>query len=159
LERVIASLGTDAFTVALMSLPKALRYHNPMRTLLFGMLLLLATAFAADRDLAGGYVGEWKSGASGNGGAIRFSLQGSGDSWKSDVAFTIDGAEVPCKTVSAKLQDGKIELVYQFELQNTGLQSTQKGTWNGTEFRGTYETATVDGQGVDSGTWIAKRKL
>jgi hypothetical protein len=129
-----------------------------MRTILFGMVLLFATAFAADRDLAGGYVGEWKSGASGNAGAIRFTVESAGDAWKGTAAFSLDGAEVPCTIRTLKLQDGKIELVYDFEIQNTGLRSTQKGTWSGSEFRGTYETATVDGQGVDSGTWSAKRK-
>lgn len=128
-----------------------------MRSFFIGLVLLLATAFAADRDLAGGYAGEWKS-ASGNGGAIRFTLEPAGDGWKGTAAFSLDGAEVPCKIRTAKLQDGKIELVYDFELQNTGLRSTQKGTWNASEFRGTYETATVEGQAVDSGTWSAKRK-
>jgi hypothetical protein len=129
-----------------------------MRTFLLGLLLLLATAFAADRDLAGGYIGEWKSGSSGNGGAIRFTLEPAGDARKGTVSFSLDGAEVPCTIRTLKLQDGKIELVYDFEVQNTGLRSSLKGTGTASEFRGTYETATADGQGVDAGTWTAKRK-
>jgi hypothetical protein len=129
-----------------------------MRTFLLGLVLLLATAFAADRDLAGGYTGEWKSGASGDGGAIRFTLESAADVWKGTVSFTLAGAEVPCTIRTLKLQDGKFELIYDFELQNTGLRSSLKGTGTATEFRGTYETTTSDGQGVDSGTWSAKRK-
>jgi hypothetical protein len=129
-----------------------------MRTFLFGLVLLLATAFAADRDLAGGYVGEWKSGSSGNGGAIRFALEPVGDSWKGTVTFALDGTEVPCTMRTVKVKDGKIELIYDFEVQNTSLRSDVTGTWNATEFRGTYETSVVDGQGVDSGSWSAKRK-
>ena len=129
-----------------------------MRTFLLGLVLLLATAFAADRDLAGGYIGEWKSGPSENRGAIRFTLEPAADAWKGTVSFSLDGAEVPCTIRTLKLQDGKIELVYDFEVQNTGVRSTVTGTWNASEFRGTYETATSDGQGVDSGTWTAKRK-
>jgi hypothetical protein len=129
-----------------------------MRTFLLGLVLLLATAFAADRDLAGGYTGEWKSGASGDGGAIRFTLEPAGDAWKGTVSFTMAGTEVPCTMRTVKLKDGKVELVYDFDVQNTGLRSTVTGNWNATEFRGTYETAVVDGQGADAGTWSAKRK-
>ena len=65
-----------------------MRYDSAMRTLWIGTLLLAISSFAADRDLAGGYSGEWKD----------------------------------------------------------------------MEFRGSYSTATADGQGIDQGTWSAKRK-
>ena len=129
-----------------------------MRTVLLGMLFLLVVAFAVDTDLAGGFAGEWKSASSGNGGAIRFTLENAGGAWKSTVAFGLDGAEVQCAMRSVKLQDGKVELVYDFEVQGIALRSTVKGDWNGTEFRGGYETTTPDGSGVDSGSWSAKRK-
>ena len=130
-----------------------------MRIVLMGMLLLLAAAFAADTNLAGGYAGEWKSGASGNGGPLRFVLENAGGDWNGSAAFALDGTDVPCTMRTMKIADNKIEQVYEFEVQGTVLRSTQKGEWKDGEFRGTYETATVDGQGVDAGTWSAKRKL
>jgi len=129
-----------------------------MRTLLLGMVFLLAAAFAADSDLAGAYAGEWNSGSSGNGGAIRFALENSGGAWKGTVSFSLDGAEVPCTMRTVKLQDGKVELVYDFALQGISLRSAVKGEWKDKEFRGTYETTTSDGSAVDSGSWSAKRK-
>jgi hypothetical protein len=124
-----------------------------------GLLFLVVGAFAADTDLAGGYVGGWQSGSSGNGGAIRFVLERSGGAWKGSVAFTLEGAEVPCTMRTVKLQDGKVELVYDFDLQGFSLRSTVKGEWKDKEFRGSYETTMSDGSVVDAGTWSAKRKL
>jgi hypothetical protein len=130
-----------------------------MRAFLFGVVLLTALAFAADRDLAGGYAGEWKSGTSGTGGAIHFALTPSNDGWTGDAGFTYGGAEVPCKTVSVKLKDGKLEMVFDYLLQDAPLRSTLKGEWKDGQFSGTYESAGADGtQGVDAGTWSAKRK-
>jgi hypothetical protein len=122
------------------------------------MLFLLVAAFAADTGLVGGYAGEWKSGSSGNGGPIRFVLENTGGAWKSTASFSLDGTEVPCTMRTVKIADNKIELVYEFEVQGTVLRSTQKGEWKDGEFHGTYETATADGQGIDAGTWSAKRK-
>ena len=130
-----------------------------MRTVLFGMLLLLAAAFAADRDLAGGYTGEWQSKSSGNSGTIRFTLEPAGDAWKGTAGFALDGSEVACTVRTLKVQDGKIELSYDFVIQDLALRSTQKGEWKAGEFHGTYETTTADGsQAIDAGTWSAKRK-
>jgi hypothetical protein len=129
-----------------------------MRFLLISVLLLAASSLAADRDLAGGYSGEWKSTASEYGGTLRFVLENDGGVWKGTASFTMEGTEVPCTMRTVKVQDGKIELVYEFETQGTLLRSTQKGEWKDLEFRGSYSTATADGQGIDQGTWSAKRK-
>ena len=135
-----------------------MRYDSAMRTLWIGTLLLAISSFAADRDLAGGYSGEWKSTATAYSGALRFVLENQGGTWKGTASFTLDGAEVPCTIRTVKIQDGKIELVYEFEAQGTVLRSTQTGEWKDMEFRGSYSTATADGQGIDQGTWSAKRK-
>ena len=129
-----------------------------MRTAFLGLLFLVAAAFAADADLASGYAGEWKSGSSGNGGTLHFALQKDGVDWKGTAGFALDGTEVPCTMRTIKIAGNKVELVYEFEVQGTVLRSTQKGEWKDNEFRGTYETATADGQGIDAGTWSAKKK-
>jgi hypothetical protein len=131
-----------------------------MRQTIACLLLLIVGASAADKDLAGAYSGEWKSAASGNGGAIRFTLEAlPGSGWKSVLTFALDGADVPTTMREVKLRDGKLELSYDFEVQGVTARSNVKGEWNGTEFRGQYETSTADGsQSVDSGTWSAKPK-
>ncbi len=129
-----------------------------MRRVLFAVVLLMAAAFAADRDLAGGFAGEWKSGNSGNSGTIHFTLENSGGTWKSTFGFVLDGAEVPCTMRTVKVQEGKVELVYDSDVQSTVIRTTAKGEWTGAEFHGTYATATADAnEVVDSGTWTAKR--
>jgi len=129
-----------------------------MRSILFGLVLFLVAAFAAD-DLMGGYKGEWKSSNSGNGGEFLFVLKNGDGGSMAEVGFTLDGATVTGKPRTVKLQDNKLDLVYDFSVQGYDLRTSHKGEWNGTEFRGTYETQTQDGsQTVDSGTWTAKRK-
>ena len=131
-----------------------------MRQLTICVLLAVFAGIAADRDLAGRYAGQWKSTASGNGGAIRFTLDAAaGGAWKADLMFTLDGADVKTTMREVKLQDGKIELTYDFNVQGLTARSRVKGAWNGTAFHGDYETTLVDGgQMVDGGTWNAQRQ-
>jgi hypothetical protein len=130
-----------------------------MRQAIACLVLFIAGAVAADRDLAGKYMGEWKSASSGNGGAIRFTLAASdGGAWKSDLSFDLDGALVKTTMREVKLSEGKIELVYDFEVQGVTARSRVKGEWKGDGFRGNYETTLADGsQGLDGGSWSAAR--
>jgi hypothetical protein len=130
-----------------------------MRQVLACLLILIAGAVAADRDLPGKYTGEWKSASSGNGGAIRFTLATSADgAWKSDLSFDLDGSLVKTTMREAKLSDGKIELLYDFDIQGVTARSHVKGEWNGTAFQGKYETTLADGtQSLDGGSWNAAR--
>ena len=133
---------------------------NFMARLITVLLVLIAAAFAADRDLAGRFAGEWKSASSENGGAIQFALDPQeGAAWKCDLTFFLDSGEVKTVMREVKLQDGKLELAYDFDVQGTTLRSHIKGAWDGATFRGTYETTVSDGsQQVDSGSWSASRK-
>src|SRR5690348_15800111 len=108
-----------------------------MRQKTIWLLLAVFAGIAADRDLAGRYAGERKSGVAGNGGAIRFTLDaGTGGAWKADLMFTLDGADVKTTMREVKLQDGKIELAYDFDVQGLTARSRVKGEWNGMAFRG-----------------------
>jgi hypothetical protein len=115
--------------------------------------------YCADRDLAGGYTGEWKSGSSGNGGTIRMMLEAAPDgTWKCEAGFSLDGAEIKTTTHQITLKDSKLDVSYDFEIQGVVLRSLLTGTWDGTSFQGRYETSTIGGDGVDAGTWSARRK-
>ncbi len=133
---------------------------NFMLRLFITVFALIVAGFAATGDLAGKFSGEWKSGSSENGGAIQFTLsQQEGGTWKCDLTFALDGGDVKTVSREVKLQDGKIEVAYDFEIQGTTLRSRLKGDWDGTAFHGKYETTTSDGaQQVDSGSWSAARK-
>lgn len=124
------------------------------------VLLLLAAAFAADRDLAGQFSGEWTSAASGGGGAIRFALDPqTGAAWKCDLTFSLNNADVKTVMREVKLEDGKLALTYDFDVEGATLRSRVQGAWDGSSFRGKYDTTVADGsQPVDSGSWSASRK-
>ena len=122
------------------------------------MLLLVLGGTCADRDLAGRYTGEWKSDASGNGGALRMMLEAAPDgTWKCETGFTLDGADIKTTTHQIKLQDSKLDVSYDFEVQGANLRSHMTGEWNGNAFKGRYETSVIDGDAVDAGTWSASR--
>src|SRR3954451_7758102 len=106
-----------------------------MRRFFLSVCVLVAMAFAADRDLIGKYSGEWKSGASAVGGDIRFSLEPSGDAWKSELTFDLEGATVKTIMRRVTLQDGRIELIYDFDAQGTTLRSHVQGAWTGSAFK------------------------
>jgi len=130
-----------------------------MRKLSMIVLVLMAAALAADRDLAGRFAGEWTSGSSGNGGPIQFALEQAGAAWKCDLTFGLDNGEVKTTMREVKLQDAKLELVYDFEVQGAALRSRVKGEWDGMAFRGKYETTSSDGsQQIDSSSWTVSRK-
>jgi hypothetical protein len=130
-----------------------------MRQLTIWALLAVFAGFAADPVPAGRYTGEWKSGASGNGGEIRFTLEaGTAGVWKSELTFGLQGTDVKTTMREVKVQEGKIELLYDFDVQGVTARSRIKGEWNGTSIKGQYETTLVDGgQAIDSGTWNASR--
>jgi len=129
-----------------------------MRKLTVCLLVLLASAVAADRDLAGRHAGEWKSGASGSGGAIQFALEAGADgSWKCVLTFGLSGAEVQTTMREVKVKDSKVDLSYDFDIQGVTARSHATAEWDGTAFRGKYETSLPDGTVLDSGTWNASR--
>jgi hypothetical protein len=130
-----------------------------MRYFMVPLLLLVWIAQAADRDLAGRYAGEWKSNNSGASGSVRISLEPStGGTWKCEVTFTLEGEEVRTIMRSAKLEQSKLDVAYDFTVQGTSLRSHIIGTWNGKAFDGQYQTTAVEsGAAIDDGTWSAVR--
>ena len=117
--------------------------------LCFALALLLLAA-----GLAGTYKGTW-SGSSGASGDMLVTLkQADNGDWKSEVTFSFGGQDVKTKVTSVKVDGSKVTIVYEFDLDGTGLESTITGERNGSTLAGDYHTkAVADGSAVDEGTW------
>lgn len=128
--------------------------HRFAWLILFSLLLL-----GADSDMAGRYTGEWKSNGAGGGGAFHITLDAqSGGAWKCGAGFTFNGEEIGTTHCTVKLEQSKLELAYDFELDGNPLHSKLAGQWNGKTFDGQYETTSTEGgDAVDDGSWQAAR--
>jgi hypothetical protein len=114
---------------------------------------LVASFWLFAAGLAGTYKGTY-SGSAGASGDFVISLTQSGDEWKSEVMFTLGGADVKTKITSIAVDGPKVKIVYEFDLQGTALESTVTGELNGATLAGDYHTKVVaDGSAVDEGTW------
>ena len=126
---------------------------DPMRllSLCFALALIL---FAA--GIAGTYKGSY-SGSAGASGDIRVSLKQADDgAWKSEVTFAFGGEDIKTRITSVTVDGSKVKIVYEFDLDGNGLESTLTGELSGTTLAGSYHTkATADGSAVDEGTWKA----
>ena len=121
-----------------------------MRSIAIG---LVASFWLFAAGLAGTYKGTY-SGSAGASGDFVISLTQSGSEWKSEVTFTLGGADVKTKITSIAVDGSKVKIVYEFDLQGTALESTVTGELNGATLAGDYHTKVVaDGSAVDEGTW------
>ena len=128
-----------------------------MRLAVFMIVLLAASAFAAEKDLAGVFVGAWM-GASGAAGDFRMVFKLSGGRIEPDVMFTMGATEVKTKVTHIAVDGLKLEMKYEFDLGGVRLESTIRGTLNGNTMEGRYSTKNVaDGSPADEGEWKAKR--
>jgi hypothetical protein len=120
-------------------------------SLCFALALVLIAA-----GIAGTYKGSY-SGSAGASGDIRVSLkQADNGAWKSEVTFSFGSEDIKTKVTSVTVDGSKVKIVYEFDLDGNGLESTLTGELNGTTLAGSYHTkATADGSAVDEGTWKA----
>ena len=124
-----------------------------VRAILISLVLILS---AAEKDLAGIYVGAW-SGSSGAAGDFRIQLTLAGGKLTPDVMFTMGSTEVKTKVTHIAVDGMKLEMKYEFDLGNR-LESTIRGTLSGETLEGRYTTKSVaDGSPADDGEWKAKR--
>jgi hypothetical protein len=114
------------------------------------VLLIAAAIVPAQSGIGPGtYKGTW-TGAAG-GGDFHLTVTAGG---KGEIGFSIDGAEVPSKMVSFKIEGANLTAVYEFDLQGNKLQSAIQGTLTGKTIEGTYKTtAPGSDDAVDQGTW------
>jgi hypothetical protein len=129
----------------------AVCYLDRMRLLILCFALALVL-FAA--GIAGTYKGSY-SGSAGASGDIQVTLKQADDgAWKSEVVFTFSGADIKTKVTSVTVDGSKVKVVYEFDLDGNGLESTITGELKGTTLAGEYHTkAAADGSAVDEGTW------
>ena len=79
--------------------------------------------------------------------------------WKCEASFTLGGQEVKTTMKSIKVEESKIEIRYEFDLQGNLLQSTLTGQLEGRTLEGKYKTVTVaDSSPVDEGVWKVTAK-
>ena len=124
-----------------------------MRSLI---VCLVASFLLLAAGLAGTYKGTYSGSAGASGDFVVSLTQAENGEWKSEVTFTLGGADVMTKVTSVKVDGSKVTIVYQFDLQGTALESTVTGELSGGALAGDYHTKVVaDGSAVDEGTWKA----
>ncbi|MBM3842083.1 MAG: hypothetical protein FJ397_02275 [Verrucomicrobia bacterium] len=131
-------------------------------TLLLLILTLLAPLTAAEKPTApaaaaaatlapGTYVGSWRAQDESTGTLrLKFS-QGADQKWQAEAMFTYEGAEVPTATKAFKLEGGRVELTFSWEVQGVNASSTLKGEIQAGSLSGTYQS-TVN-EAASSGRW------
>jgi hypothetical protein len=124
-----------------------------MRALrIFLMLLVLATmSFAQDKLTPAVYKGTWNGPSGGGDFIVTIKSDGKGG-LAADLSFTVGGEAVTGKVASSKVDGAKVEIVYDFDVQGTRLQTSTQGTLTGKTLYGTYKS-TAEGQTIDEGTW------
>jgi hypothetical protein len=111
---------------------------------------------APSSALAGEYAGTWKA-QNDSGGTLRIVLKSDGaTAWSADASFTFEGAEITTKMKSVKVAEGKIEIVFGWEVQGTSAQSTLQGEWKGDVLAGKYDSTSAEG--AAAGTWTVTRR-
>ncbi len=120
------------------------------------ILCLLASFFLFAAGPSGTYKGTYSGSAGASGDFVVSLTQAESGEWKSEVTFTLGGADIKTKITSVKVDGAKVKIVYEFDLQGTVLESTVTGELNGGTLAGDYHTkATADGSAVDEGNWKA----
>jgi len=133
-------------------------------TLLLLSLSLLAPLPAAEKPAApapaataaaklapGTYVGSWRAQDESTGTLRLKFTQGADQKWQAEAMFTYEGAEVPTATKAFKLEGGRVELTFSWEVQGVNASSTLKGEIQAGTLSGTYQS-TVN-EAASSGRW------
>ena len=124
-----------------------------MRSFVLGVV---ASFFLFAAGLAGTYKGTYSGSAGASGDFVVSLTQAGNGDWKSEVTFTLGGADVKTKITSLAVDGSKVKIVYEFDLQGTALESTITGELNGATLAGDYHTKVMaDGSAVDEGSWKA----
>ena len=115
-----------------------------------------AESSAAQAKFAGEYAGKW-TGSNGDAtGGLKIKLaQDAAGAWTVESSFTFEGATIPTKFKTAKVDAAKIEMSFEWEIKGSAGRSTLKGELDGTTLKGTFETSGE--AGTSTGTWTVTR--
>jgi hypothetical protein len=113
------------------------------------------SAAAVASALAGEFAGEWRAENDVNGALKLTFKQGKDAVWTLEASFTFEGANVPTKTKTLRVEGGKIETVFAWEIQGTAASSKLIGELKGDRLEGTYESTTTEG--AAKGKWHVTR--
>ncbi len=106
-------------------------------------------------SLAGEFTGEWRA-ENDTHGALRLKFMPGQDAvWTLEASFTFEGANVPTTTKTLRVDGGKIETVFAWEVQGTAASSKLIGELKGDRLEGTYESTTTEG--AAKGKWHVSR--
>lgn len=106
--------------------------------------------------LVGDYAGTWKGGGrSGGDVSLRLSRPGSGD-WSAEMELTFEGAKIPAKLKSVRVEGNRVEMAFSLEIQGTPLVTRMTGELSGTTLQGKYESDVAEG--AAAGTWSVTRR-
>lgn len=106
-------------------------------------------------SLAGEFTGEWRAENDAHG-ALRLKFTSGKDAvWKLEASFFFEGVNVPTTTKTLRVDGGKIETVFAWEVQGTAASSKLIGELKGDALEGTYESTTTEG--AAKGKWRVSR--
>ena len=136
-----------------------------MKSLLALVLLILAgcalppagnAPAAPVSPLAGDYAGTWKGGGRARGDLmLRLARPATGD-WSAEMELTFEGAKIPAKIKSIRVEGNRVDLEFSLEIQGTALVTRMTGELSGTTLEGKYESDVAEG--AAAGTWTVTRR-
>jgi hypothetical protein len=126
------------------------------RSGLLALLILCASALAADPIAPGTWKGTYTGTTEAATGAIQLTLSKDGDRWAAESSFTVQGQDVKCKVNVVEVTGAKMRNVCTWEAQGYVLETTTTGELDGGKLTGAYRTVLKsEGTKIDEGTWTA----
>jgi len=110
---------------------------------------------AAESTVAGDYTGTW-TGKDQSTGALTIKLkQDASATWVAEAMFTLQGNEVPTKTVAVSVEGAKVELTFSWQAEGTAAQTKLIGALAGNVLEGTYDSTISES--TATGKWQVTR--
>lgn len=112
---------------------------------------------AAGSGVAGDYAGKWTS-SDGSSGDVKLSLkQTANGKWDATMGVSYQGNTLPSTVDSVSVDQSKVEINYQLEVQGGKSTVTMKADVTGKTLTGDYAVVSSQGRVTTTGTWTASR--
>jgi hypothetical protein len=133
----------------------ALAFASPSVPLTAADSSASSTPSSAKASLNGDFKGRWK-GQDESSGDLRITFApGTDSSLTARAIFTYEGTDVPTQTKELKIDGGRIELAFSWQVQGVTATSRLKGDIKGDKLEGTYESSTAEG--AATGSWSVSK--